>query len=138
VHDGDSIDGLLDGAVAAISRGDRVAANALAGQVLAVDRGNSDAEDLLTAPSKGGEIRRLTIMFADLVDSTALSTRAEPDTYGVLVTRYRDLVMGIVARFEGYVASTKGDGLLALFGHPAAHEDDVRRAGSRVWKSLAS
>jgi class 3 adenylate cyclase/tetratricopeptide (TPR) repeat protein len=67
-------------------------------------------------------------MFADLVDSTALSTRAEPDTYGVLVTRYRDLVMGIVDRFEGYVASTKGDGLLALFGHPEAHEDDVRRA----------
>ena len=128
VQDGDSIDELLDRAVAAINRGDRVAANALAGQVLAVDRGNADAEDLLTAPSSGGEIRRLTIMFADLVDSTALSTRAEPDTYGVLVTRYRDLVMGIVDRFEGYVASTKGDGLLALFGHPAAHEDDVRRA----------
>ena len=138
VQDGDSIDELLDRAVAAINRGDEVAANALAGQVLAVDRGNADAEDLLTAPSSGGEIRRLTIMFADLVDSTALSTRAEPDTYGVLVTRYRDLVMGIVDRFEGYVASTKGDGLLALFGHPAARRTMCVARCSLVWRSPVS
>jgi tetratricopeptide (TPR) repeat protein len=52
----------------------------------------------------------------------------EPETYRVLVGRYRDLVLGIVNRFEGHVGSTKGDGLLAVFGHPAAHEDDVRRA----------
>ncbi len=138
--DGAAIDELLDRAVAAINRGDRVAANALAGQVLAVDRGNPDAEDLLTAPSSGGEIRRLTIMFADLVDSTALSTRAEPHTYGILVGRYRDLVLSIVDRFGGYVASTKGDGLLALFGHPATHEDDVRRAvfaGLEITRELA-
>jgi class 3 adenylate cyclase/tetratricopeptide (TPR) repeat protein len=136
----DSIDALLDGAVAAINRGDRVAANALAGQVLAVDRGNSDAEDLLTAPTSGGEIRRLTIMFTDLVGSTALSTRAQPRAYGVVVTRYRDLVLGIVDRFEGYVASTKGDGLTALFGHPTTHEDDVRRAvlaGLDITRELA-
>ncbi len=125
---GSSIDELLDRAVAAINRGDRVAANALAGQVLAVDHGNADAEDLLAAPSNGGEIRRLTIMYVDLVDSAALSSRAEPDTYGVLVTRYRDLVMDIVNRFDGHVGSPKGEGLLALFGHPGAHEDDVRRA----------
>ena len=124
-----SIDELLDRAVAAINRGDRAAATALAGQVLAVDRGNADAEDLLTVPGSDGEIRRLTILFADLVDSTALSTRVEsPQMYGMLVSRYRDQVLGIVNRFGGYVASTKGDGLLALFGHPAAHEDDLRRA----------
>jgi class 3 adenylate cyclase/tetratricopeptide (TPR) repeat protein len=125
---GASIDELLDRAVAAINRGDRAAATALAGQVLAVDRGNVDAEDLLTAPGVGGEIRRLTILFADLVDSTVLSTRVEPETYRMLVGRYRDLVLGIVNRFEGHVGSTKGDGLLAVFGHPTAHEDDVRRA----------
>ena len=58
VERGESIDELLDRAVAAINRGDRVAATALAGQVLAVDEGNVDAEDLLTAPGSGGEIRR--------------------------------------------------------------------------------
>ena len=70
----------------------------------------------------------MTILFADLVDSTVLSTRVEPETYRMLVGRYRDQVLSIVDRFEGHVGSTKGDGLLAVFGHPAAHEDDVRRA----------
>jgi class 3 adenylate cyclase len=125
---GASVDELLDRAVAAINRGDRAAASALAGQVLAVDRGNADAEDLLTAPGSDGEMRRLTILFADLVDSTVLSTRVEPETYRMLVGRYRDLVLSIVNRLEGHVGSTKGDGLLAVFGHPIAHEDDVRRA----------
>jgi class 3 adenylate cyclase len=70
-----SVDELLDRAVRAINEGDRSTATTLAGQVLAVDSGNPEAEDLLTAPDRYGEIRRLTIMFADLVDSTALSTR---------------------------------------------------------------
>ena len=125
---GASIDELLEGAVAAINRGDRAAATALAGQVLAVDRDNADAEDLLATPDDAGQIRRLTILFADLVDSTVLSTRVEPETYRLLVGRYRDQVVSIVNRFEGHVGSTKGDGLLAGFGHPSAHEDDVRRA----------
>ncbi len=75
-----------------------------------------------------GEIRRLTILFADLVDSTALSTQVEPETYRLVVGRYRDLVLRIVNHYEGHVGSTQGDGLLAVFGHPIAHEDDVRRA----------
>ena len=128
VERGASIDDLLDRAVAAINRGDRAAATVLAGQVLSVDHDNVDATDLLGAPGGGGEIRRLTILFADLVDSTVLSTRVEPETYRLLVGRYRDLVLAIVNRFEGHVGSTKGDGLLAVFGHPQAHEDDVRRA----------
>ena len=54
-----SINELLDRAVAAINRDDRMGASALAGQVLAVDRGNAEAEDLPAAPAGGGEIRRL-------------------------------------------------------------------------------
>jgi class 3 adenylate cyclase len=127
VSDG-SIDELLDRAVAAINRGDRAEATALAGQVLAADSANAEAEDLLAAPSDPGEIRRLTIFFADLVDSTALSTRVEPETYRLLVGRYREQVLRAVNRYEGHIGSTKGDGLLAVFGHPIAHEDDVRRA----------
>ncbi|WP_255605629.1 ATP-binding protein [Mycolicibacterium xanthum] len=118
----------MDRAVTAINRGDQAAASALAGQVLEIDRGNVEAEDLLTAPGDAGEIRRLTILFADLVGSTELSARVEPETYRMLVGSYRDLVLGVVDRFEGHIGSIKGDGLLAVFGHPTAHEDDVRRA----------
>jgi class 3 adenylate cyclase len=100
---GESIDELLDRAVAAINRGGRVTATVIAGHVLAVDEKNADAEDLLASPGDGGEIRRLTIMFAALVDSTALSTRVAPETYRLPVGRYRDLVLGIVNRYEGHV-----------------------------------
>ena len=123
-----SIDELLDRAVRAINEGDRATAATLAEQVLDVDRGNPEAEDLLAAPDRYGEIRRLTIMFADLVDSTALSTRIEPETYRAVVSRYQHEVSGIVGRYEGHITSMKGDGLLAVFGHPKAHENDVRRA----------
>ena len=77
-----SIDGLLDRAIQAINEGDRTMAAMFAEQVLAVDGSNSDAEDLLTAPTSHGEIRRLTIFFADLVDSTVLSTRIDPRPTG--------------------------------------------------------
>ncbi|MGV0812410.1 adenylate/guanylate cyclase domain-containing protein [Mycolicibacterium boenickei] len=123
-----SIDELLDRAVRACNRGDRAAANSLAEQVLAVDHGNTDAEDLLAASGGHGEIRRLTLMFIDLVDSTVLSTRVEPETYRTLVGRYRQDVIRLVNHYEGHISSTKGDGLLAVFGHPKAHENDVRRA----------
>jgi class 3 adenylate cyclase/tetratricopeptide (TPR) repeat protein len=123
-----TIDELLDRAVAAINRGDRRTADALAGRVLAVDRSNPDAEELLAAPTDSGEIRRLTMLFADLVDSTALSMRIEPEVYRTVVGRYRDEVHKIVRRYEGHIDSTKGDGLLATFGHPIAHENDAYRA----------
>jgi class 3 adenylate cyclase/tetratricopeptide (TPR) repeat protein len=124
-----TIDELLDRAVQAINSGDRATASALAHQVLAVDSGNRDAEDLLAAPAAGtGELRRLTILFADVVDSTALSTRIEPEIYRTVIGRYRQQVNDIVNRYEGHVFSTKGDGLLAVFGHPKAHENDGRRA----------
>ncbi|MEM6105154.1 adenylate/guanylate cyclase domain-containing protein [Mycobacterium sp. 050272] len=123
-----SIDDLLERAVRAINAGDRATATTLAGQVLSVDRSNPEAEDLLSAPANYGEIRRLTILVADLVDSTALSTRLEPEIYHTLVGRYREQVTRTVDRYEGHISSIKGDGLLAVFGHPKAHEDDARRA----------
>ena len=124
-----TIDELIDRAVQAINSGDRATASALAQQVLAVDSENQDAEDLLATPAAGtGELRRLTILFADVVDSTALSTRIEPEIYRTVIGRYRQQVNDIINRYEGHVFSTKGDGLLAVFGHPKAHENDVRRA----------
>ncbi|AWT57413.1 ATP-binding protein [Mycolicibacterium smegmatis] len=123
------IDDLLDRAVRAVNDGDRATAATLAGQVLAVDHDNPDAEDLLSA-SDHGEIRRLTIMFADLVDSTALSTRIEPESYHTLIGQFRKDVVRIVDSYEGHISSVKGDGVLVLFGHPKPHENDVRRAVS--------
>jgi class 3 adenylate cyclase len=84
-----------------------------------------DAEDLLT---HAGEVRWLTVFFADLVDSTALSTQVEPETYRLVVGRYREQVLRIVDGHDGRIGSTKGDGLLAVFGYPTARDDDVCRA----------
>ena len=127
---GDSIDDLLDRAVAAVNRGERAVASALADQVLAVDHRNAEAEDLLRAPTDRGEIRRLTIVSADLVDATDLALRVEPENHRLLIGRFRDVVRQVADRYEGHVASSKADGLIVVFGYPNAHEDDVRRAVS--------
>jgi class 3 adenylate cyclase len=87
-----------------------------------------DAEGLLAHTGDVGEIRQLTLFFADLVDSTALSTQVEPETYRLVVGRYREQVLRIVTGYDGRIGSTKGDGLLAVFGHPITREDDARRA----------
>ncbi|SCX01150.1 adenylate/guanylate cyclase domain-containing protein [Mycolicibacterium fluoranthenivorans] len=75
-----------------------------------------------------GEISQLVLFFADLVDSTALSARVEPETYRLVVGRYREQVVSIVRAHEGQIGSTKGDGLLAVFGHPTKRDDDAHRA----------
>ncbi len=128
VERGASVDEVIDRALAAINRGDRVTANALAGRVLAVDGGNSEAEDLLAAPEMGGEMRRMSFLHTDLVNSTGLSTLVEPEAYRSMVGKYRDIVRSVVDRFEGHITDAKGDGMLVLFGYPTAHENDVQRA----------
>ncbi len=128
VRTGASIDELLEHAVSAINRGGQEVVDEPGAPAVAVGDHYPDGEDLLAAPGEPGEIRRLTIMFADLVDSTVLSTEVEPETYRLLVGRYRDQVLRIVGRYEGHIGSTKGDGLLIVFGYPIAHENDVRRA----------
>jgi class 3 adenylate cyclase/predicted ATPase len=67
-------------------------------------------------------------MFCDLVDSTALAERLDPEDYRDIVTQYQRTCEAVIARFEGRVAQYLGDGLLVYFGHPVAHEDDARRA----------
>ena len=119
---------MIDRAVEAIGKGDRATAQELAGRVLAVDYTNTDAGDLLDPPVDHGEIRRLTILFADLVDSTVFSTQVDPETYRTVVGHYRDQVRRVVDAYEGHIASIKGDGVLVVFGHPKAHENDVQRA----------
>ena len=72
--------------------------------------------------------RQLTVMFADLVGSTALSSRLDPEDLSELIRKYQNTVVGEIARFEGHVAKFLGDGVLAYFGWPQAHEDEAERA----------
>jgi class 3 adenylate cyclase len=72
--------------------------------------------------------RQLTVMFCDLVGSTALSRRFDPEDLREIVSAYHRCVADTVARFSGFVAKYMGDGVLIYFGYPEAHEDDAERA----------
>jgi class 3 adenylate cyclase/predicted ATPase len=79
-------------------------------------------------PRDDAERRQLTVMFCDLVGSTALSTRLDPEDMRSVIGAYHKGVAETVARFEGFVAKYMGDGVLIYFGYPQAHEDDAERA----------
>ncbi|MGA7372053.1 MAG: AAA family ATPase [Methyloceanibacter sp.] len=74
------------------------------------------------------ERRQVTVLFSDLVGSTALSTRMDPEDLREVVAAYQKCVAEIVHRFDGFVAQYLGDGVLVYFGYPQAHEDDAERA----------
>src|SRR6185437_5790662 len=89
---------------------------------------------VVTAPTPGApaqidaERRQLTVMFCDVVGSTALSTRYDPEDLRELIGGYHRAVAETVGRFDGFVAKYMGDGVLIYFGFPQAHEDDAERA----------
>ncbi len=74
------------------------------------------------------ERRRLTVMFCDLMGSTELSQKLDPEDYRDLLTSFQDACAGAVKNHQGHVAKHLGDGLLAYFGYPQAHEDDAEQA----------
>ena len=74
------------------------------------------------------ERRQLTVLFCDLVDSTALSGQLDPEEWREVVRAYQETCAKVIARFEGHIAQYLGDGLLVYFGWPQAHEDDAPRA----------
>jgi class 3 adenylate cyclase len=74
------------------------------------------------------ERRQVTVMFSDLVGSTALSARMDPEDLREIIAAYHKCVAEIVRRFDGFVAQYLGDGVLVYFGYPQAHEDDAERA----------
>src|SRR6516162_9397137 len=76
----------------------------------------------------GAERRQLTVMFCDLVGSTALSARLDPEDLREVYGAYHAAVAEEVVRFGGFVAKYMGDGALSYFGYPEAHEDDAERA----------
>jgi class 3 adenylate cyclase len=93
----------------------------------------SSAATVTAAPSEApapadAERRHLTVMFCDLVGSTALSIRHDPEDLREVIGAYHRAVAEIVTGFDGFVAKYMGDGVLIYFGYPAAHEDDAERA----------
>ena len=80
------------------------------------------------APRDTAERRQVTVMFSDLVGSTALSARMDPEDLREVISSYQKCVAATVQRFGGFVAKYMGDGVLVYFGYPQAHEDDAERA----------
>src|SRR5712691_5392517 len=78
--------------------------------------------------SPDAERRQLTVMFCDLVDSTALSGQLDPEDLRDVVRVYQHVCAEIITRFDGHIAQLLGDGLLVYFGYPHAHDDDAQRA----------
>jgi class 3 adenylate cyclase/tetratricopeptide (TPR) repeat protein len=92
----------------------------------------ADAATPSTAPSAPpedrAERRQVTVLFSDLVGSTALSARMDPEDLREVISAYQKCVAETVQRFGGFVAKYMGDGVLIYFGYPQAHEDDAERA----------
>src|SRR5262249_7491529 len=81
-----------------------------------------------TPPPPEAERRQLTVLFCDLVDSTALAGQLDPEDLRELVRAYQAACAEVIRYFEGHIAQYLGDGLLVYFGYPRAHEDDTSRA----------
>jgi class 3 adenylate cyclase len=82
----------------------------------------------IAAPQDTAERRQVTVMFSDLVGSTALSAHMDPEDLREVISAYQKCVAETVQRFGGFVAKYMGDGVLVYFGYPQAHEDDAERA----------
>ena len=89
-----------------------------------------DSESTVSRPSLGGEAerRQLTVMFADLVGSTELSQKLDPEDLREVNRAYQDTTKAVIEDNGGFVAKYMGDGVLAYFGYPQAHEDDAERS----------
>src|SRR5262245_55670524 len=80
------------------------------------------------ASSDAAERRHLTVMICDLVGSTALSARLDPEDMSTVIDAFQATCARITRTFDGFLADVRGDGMLAYFGYPRAHEDDAERA----------
>jgi class 3 adenylate cyclase/predicted ATPase len=91
-------------------------------------------------PTGEAERRQLTVMFCDLVGSTALSTKLDPEDMREVITAFQDASREAIQQYAGFIARYMGDGMLVYFGYPQAHEDDAERAvraGLAIVRSMA-
>ena len=80
------------------------------------------------SPEAAGERRHLTVLFCDLVGSTAMAAQLDPEEWRETVSEYHRMAAEAITRFGGHVVKYLGDGVMALFGWPAAHDNDAERA----------
>jgi class 3 adenylate cyclase/predicted ATPase len=122
-------DDLKELGVAAIGHR-RLLLKAIADLAASAGRAAPEDEPAASPPNATAEAerRQLTVMFCDLVGSTPLSTRFDPEDLREIVGAYHRCVADTVGRFGGFVAKYMGDGMLVYFGYPEAHEDDAERA----------
>jgi class 3 adenylate cyclase len=107
----------------------RAIAGLVDGGKVAAQKTAASPEASSTARARdAAERRQVTVMFSDLVGSTALSSRMDPEDLREVISAYQTCVAEIVKRFDGYVAKYMGDGVLVYFGYPQAHEDNAERA----------
>jgi class 3 adenylate cyclase/predicted ATPase len=95
---------------------------------IAALRSDSGSAPETAVAASTAERRQLTVMFCDLVGSTALAARLDPEDLRDLIAAYHGAAAEVIGRFDGFVAKYMGDGVLAYFGYPTAHEDDPERA----------
>jgi class 3 adenylate cyclase/DNA-binding winged helix-turn-helix (wHTH) protein/predicted ATPase len=100
-----------------VPQGELSAARAGSGGTSAAGQGKPEAER-----------RHLTVLFCDVIDSTALSVGLDPEAYREVIGAYHAVCAEVIERFDGHIAQYLGDGLLVYFGYPRAHEDDAQRA----------
>ena len=101
--------------------------NDASGKAPSVDAGTTSSAPS-APPEDRAERRQVTVMFSDLVGSTALSARMDPEDLREVISAYQKCVAETVQRFGGFVAKYMGDGVLVYFGYPQAHEDDAEQA----------
>ena len=100
----------------------------LESRVQSLESDGQDGELHRQTPDSAAERRQLTVMFCDLVGSTALSAQLDPEELREVVRGYQQTSAAVIERFGGHIAQYLGDGLLVYFGYPIAHEDDAARA----------
>ncbi len=134
---------LLVAAETSLAEGDFEAARATAEEVRAVSPEERRAADILERVTRSqrapeGERALMTVLFADLANSTALAGRVEPEVMRDLLAAYRGAASRSVERFGGHVLQWLGDGVLAVFGYRRVFEDDARRAVSAALDLVAA
>jgi class 3 adenylate cyclase/tetratricopeptide (TPR) repeat protein len=133
---GQLVDELISRARAAVAGARWLEALDLASQALAADPRQGEAAVLVgtarrrlgTVSAAGAELRQITVVAVDMARSTTIAARLGPERMREVMLELYELCVEAVARFEGRVTKYSGDGVLAQFGHPVAHEDDARRA----------
>ena len=100
----------------------------LCGPMLEANHSETATTTASASPEDRAERRQVTVMFSDLVGSTALSARMDPEDLREVISAYQKCVAETVGRLGGYVVKYLGDGVLIYFGYPQAHEDDAERA----------